>query len=142
LNLRHPIHLYKKKSSIDDYGGETITYNLLGLEFSLIRKRKGKEGEESKAQTATRIVNFIIRYRKDINEGDLITYEDERGENDYNILSIEEYQKHGNKMYLIVQGKMSSNIIKKQNFTTINPAILLENGAPILNESYLEIYQG
>jgi hypothetical protein len=37
---------------------------------------------------------------------------------------------------------MSSNIIKKQNFTTINPAILLENGAPILNESYLEIYQG
>ena len=81
------------------------------------------------------IIGVLLLY---INE---LRYELTTEKND-NILSIEEYQKHGNKMYLIVQGKMSSNIIKKQNFTTINPAILLENGAPILNESYLEIYQG
>jgi SPP1 family predicted phage head-tail adaptor len=142
MNLRYLVYIYKKIAYSDEYGGETIKYAKLSKEFASIEYVKGKEGEESKAQTATRVLNFVIRYREDINEGDIITYEDERGENDYNILSIEEYQKHGNKMYLIVQGKMSSNIIKKQNFTTINPAILLENGAPILNESYLEIYQG
>ena len=113
MNLRHPIHLYKKKSSIDDYGGETIAYSLLGLEFSLIIKRKGKEGEESKAQTATRIVNFVIRYRKDINEGDLITYQDERGMNDYNIISIQEYKKKSFRMYLIIECEMYSNVVKK-----------------------------
>ena len=94
------------------------------------------------AQTAKRKVFFIIRYRTDLNEGDVISYKDERGTNDYNITSINEYQKRGYKMYLIVEGMMANNIVKRQELTTIQPAILQEDGTPILNESYLEIYQG
>ena len=45
-------------------------------------------------------------------------------------------------MYLIVEGMMANNIVKRQELTTIQPAILQEDGTPILNESYLEIYQG
>ena len=114
----------------------------MSSEFADIEKQKGSEGEESSAQTAKRKAFFIIRFRDDINEGDLITYKDERGENDYNITAINEYQKRGYKMYLVVEAMMANNITKKQELTTVQPAILQEDGTPILNESYLEIYQG
>ena len=45
-------------------------------------------------------------------------------------------------MYLVVEAMMANNIVKKQELTTVQPAILQEDGTPILNESYLEIYQG
>jgi len=142
LRLRYPIELHRKIVERDDYGGEDIRYGLLSSEFADIQKQKGTEGEESSAQTAKRKVFFIIRYRTDLNEGDVISYTDERGTNDYNITSINEYQKRGYKMYLIVEGMMANNIVKRQELTTIQPAILQEDGTPILNESYLEIYQG
>ena len=142
MRLRHPIDIYKKIVERDSYGGEDIRYGLLSSEFADIQKQKGTEGEESSAQTAKRKVFFIIRYRTDLNEGDVISYTDERGTNDYNITSINEYQKRGYKMYLIVEGMMANNIVKRQELTTIQPAILQEDGTPILNESYLEIYQG
>jgi len=142
LRLRYPIDIYKKIVERDSYGGEDIRYGLLSSEFADIEKQKGSEGEESSAQTAKRKAFFIIRYREDINEGDLITYKDERGENDYNITAINEYQKRGYKMYLVVEAMMANNIIKKQELTTVQPAILQEDGTPILNESYLEMYQG
>jgi len=142
LRLRYPIDIYKKIVERDNYGGEDIRYGLLSSEFADIEKQKGSEGEESSAQTAMRKAFFIIRYRDDINEGDLITYKDERGENDYNITAINEYQKRGYKMYLVVEAMMANNITKKQELTTVQPAILQEDGTPILNESYLEIYQG
>jgi len=142
LRLRYPIELHRKIVERDDYGGEDIRYGLLSSEFADIQKQKGTEGEESNAQTAKRKVFFIIRYRTDLNEGDVISYTDERGTNDYNITSINEYQKRGYKMYLIVEGMMANNIVKRQELTTIQPAILQEDGTPILNESYLEIYQG
>ena len=142
MRLRYPIELHRKIVKRDDYGGEDIRYGLLSSEFADIEKQKGTEGEESNAQTAKRKVFFIIRYRTDLNEGDVISYTDERGTNDYNITSINEYQKRGYKMYLIVEGMMANNIVKRQELTTIQPAILNEDGTPILNESYLEIYQG
>ena len=142
MRLRYPIELHRKIVERDDYGGEDIRYGLLSSEFADIQKQKGTEGEESNAQTAKRKVFFIIRYRIDLNEGDVISYTDERGTNDYNITSINEYQKRGYKMYLIVEGMMANNIVKRQELTTIQPAILQEDGTPILNESYLEIYQG
>ena len=142
MRLRYPIDIYKKIVERDSYGGEDIRYGLLSSEFADIEKQKGLEGEESSAQTAKRKAFFIIRYRDDINEGDLITYKDERGENDYNITAINEYQKRGYKMYLVVEAMMANNITKKQELTTVQPAILQEDGTPILNESYLEIYQG
>ena len=142
MRLRYPIELHRKIVERDDYGGEDIRYGLLSSEFADIQKQKGTEGEESSAQTAKRKVFFIIRYRTDLNEGDVISYTDERGTNDYNITSINEYQKRGYKMYLIVEGMMANNIVKRQELTTIQPAILQEDGTPILNESYLEIYQG
>ena len=142
MRLRYPIELHRKIVIRDDYGGEDIRYGLLSSEFADIQKQKGTEGEESSAQTAKRKVFFIIRYRTDLNEGDVISYTDERGTNDYNITSINEYQKRGYKMYLIVEGMMANNIVKRQELTTIQPAILQEDGTPILNESYLEIYQG
>ena len=142
MRLRYPIDIYKKIVERDSYGGEDIRYGLLSSEFADIQKQKGTEGEESNAQTAKRKVFFIIRYRTDLNEGDVISYTDERGTNDYNITSINEYQKRGYKMYLIVEGMMANNIVKRQELTTIQPAILQEDGTPILNESYLEIYQG
>ena len=142
MRLRYPIDIYKKIVERDSYGGEDIRYGLLSSEFADIQKQKGTEGEESSAQTAKRKVFFIIRYRTDLNEGDVISYTDERGTNDYNITSINEYQKRGYKMYLIVEGMMANNIVKRQELTTIQPAILQEDGTPILNESYLEIYQG
>ena len=134
MRLRYPIDIYKKIVERDSYGGEDIRYGLLSSEFADIEKQKGSEGEESSAQTAKRKAFFIIRFRDDINEGDLITYKDERGENDY--------QKRGYKMYLVVEAMMANNITKKQELTTVQPAILQEDGTPILNESYLEIYQG
>ena len=142
MRLRYPIELHRKIVERDDYGGEDIRFGLLSSEFADIQKQKGTEGEESSAQTAKRKVFFIIRYRTDLNEGDVISYTDERGTNDYNITSINEYQKRGYKMYLIVEGMMANNIVKRQELTTIQPAILQEDGTPILNESYLEIYQG
>lgn len=142
MRLRYPIELHRKIVVRDDYGGEDIRFALLSSEFADIQKQKGTEGEESSAQTAKRKVFFIIRYRTDLNEGDVISYTDERGANDYNITSINEYQKRGYKMYLIVEGMMANNIVKRQELTTIQPAILQEDGTPILNESYLEIYQG
>ena len=142
MRLRYPIELHRKIVERDDYGGEDIRFALLSSEFADIQKQKGTEGEESNAQTAKRKVFFIIRYRTDLNEGDVISYTDERGTNDYNITSINEYQKRGYKMYLIVEGMMANNIVKRQELTTIQPAILQEDGTPILNESYLEIYQG
>ena len=142
MRLRYPIELHRKIVERDDYGGEDIRYGLLSSEFADIQKQKGTEGEESSAQTAKRKVFFIIRYRTDLNEGDVISYTDERGTNDYNITSINEYQKRGYKMYLNVEGMMANNIVKRQELTTIQPAILQEDGTPILNESYLEIYQG
>ena len=142
MRLRYPIDIYKKIVERDSFGGEDIRYGLLSSEFADIEKQKGSEGEESSAQTAMRKAFFIIRFRDDINEGDLITYKDERGENDYNITAINEYQKRGYKMYLVVEAMMANNITKKQELTTVQPAILQENGTPILNESYLEIYQG
>ena len=142
MRLRYPIDIYKKIVERDSFGGEDIRYGLLSSEFADIEKQKGSEGEESSAQTAMRKAFFIIRYRDDINEGDLITYKDERGENDYNITAINEYQKRGYKMYLVVEAMMANNITKKQELTTVQPAILQEDGTPILNESYLEIYQG
>ena len=142
MRLRYPIELHRKIVVRDDYGGEDIRFALLSSEFADIEKQKGSEGEESNAQTAKRKVFFIIRYRTDLNEGDVISYTDERGTNDYNITSINEYQKRGYKMYLIVEGMMANNIVKRQELTTIQPAILQEDGTPILNESYLEIYQG
>ena len=142
MRLRYPIELHRKIVERDDYGGEDIRFGLLSSEFADIQKQKGTEGEESNAQTAKRKVFFIIRYRTDLNEGDVISYTDERGTNDYNITSINEYQKRGYKMYLIVEGMMANNIVKRQELTTIQPAILQEDGTPILNESYLEIYQG
>ena len=142
MRLRYPIELHRKIVIRDDYGGEDIRFALLSSEFADIQKQKGTEGEESNAQTAKRKVFFIIRYRTDLNEGDVISYTDERGTNDYNITSINEYQKRGYKMYLIVEGMMANNIVKRQELTTIQPAILQEDGTPILNESYLEIYQG
>lgn len=142
MRLRYPIELHRKIVERDGYGGEDIRFALLSSEFADIQKQKGTEGEESNAQTAKRKVFFIIRYRTDLNEGDVISYTDERGTNDYNITSINEYQKRGYKMYLIVEGMMANNIVKRQELTTIQPAILQEDGTPILNESYLEIYQG
>ena len=142
MRLRYPIELHRKIVVRDDYGGEDIRFALLSAEFADIEKQKGTESEESNAQTAKRKVFFIIRYRTDLNEGDVISYKDERGTNDYNITSINEYQKRGYKMYLIVEGMMANNIVKRQELTTIQSAILQEDGTPILNESYLEIYQG
>ena len=142
MRLRYPIDIYKKIVERDCFGGEDIRYGLLSSEFADIEKQKGSECEESSAQTAKRKAFFIIRYRDDINEGDLITYKDERGENDYNITAVNEYQKRGYKMYLVVEAMMANNITKKQELTTVQPAILQEDGTPILNESYLEIYQG
>ena len=90
MRLRYPIELHRKIVERDDYGGEDIRYGLLSSEFADIQKQKGTEGEESSAQTAKRKVFFIIRYRTDLNEGDVISYTDERGTNDYNITSINE----------------------------------------------------
>ena len=113
MRLRYPIELHRKIVERDDYGGEDIRFALLSAEFADIEKQKGTETEESNAQTAKRKVFFIIRYRTDLNEGDVISYKDERGTNDYNITSINEYQKRGYKMYLIVEGMMANNIVKR-----------------------------
>lgn len=112
MKLRYPIALYKKAAIKDDYGGEDISYNLLDNVWADIIDSADSEEEASESMTAKRSYFFIMRYRDDLNESDLIRYEDERGTNDYNIISINEDFSKNYKMYIKVEAEMFSNVVK------------------------------
>ena len=112
MKLRYPIKLYQKTVVKDDYGGEDISYTLLDEVFADIEDSSDSEVEESKSQTAKRAFYFIMRYRDDLNESDIIRYTDERGHNDYDIISINEDFTKGYKMYIKVEAEMASNVVK------------------------------
>lgn len=68
----------------DYFGQRTIDFTTLAVVWAKVEEKRGSEGEQSNQIVATRMVEFLIRYRSDVNEQMRIVY---RG-NIYEIQSI------------------------------------------------------
>lgn len=58
----------------DAFGQEVKTFSTLGSVWANVKERVGREGEEGDMIAATKKVEFIIRYRSDVNEEMRISY--------------------------------------------------------------------
>jgi len=70
--------------SVDTFGQRVQTFSTLAVVWAKVEEKRGSEGEDSNQIVATRMVEFLIRYRAGLNERMRIVY---RG-NTYMIESI------------------------------------------------------
>lgn len=70
--------------SVDTFGQRVQSFSTLAVVWAKVEEKRGMEGEQSNQIVATRMVEFLIRYRAGLNERMRIVY---RG-NTYMIESI------------------------------------------------------
>ena len=58
----------------DDFGQRVQTFSTLATVWAKIEERKGKEGELGNQLVATRLVDFVIRYKSGLDERMRISY--------------------------------------------------------------------
>ena len=76
------IDIVRENRQADGIGGETITHQLIARQIAAkFRQMTGREGERYDAVVAEEMAVFVIRYREDIAENDVVKW---RGQN-YNI---------------------------------------------------------
>lgn len=71
--------------STDSFGQEAKTYSTLASVWANVKEKVGSEGEDGDMIAATKKVEFIIRYRTDVNEQMRISY----NSNTYKIQAIQ-----------------------------------------------------
>jgi SPP1 family predicted phage head-tail adaptor len=70
--------------SVDTFGQRVQSFSTLAVVWAKVEEKRGAEGEQSNQIVATRMVEFLIRYRAGLNERMRVVY---RG-NTYMIESI------------------------------------------------------
>ena len=145
ISLTELVQIFKKEVLRDDYGGEDIRYSLFATQMAKTEKGKGSDSEKeiNKRNTALRDVYFIIRYREDLQTDMYIKYKDELGENNYNIIVINEYQKYGRKKYLILTTIQANTNFKINEVVPSENALLAEDLTPLAldqNDNILILY--
>ncbi len=70
--------------SVDTFGQRVQSFSTLAVVWAKVEEKRGMEGEQSNQIVATRMVEFLIRYRAGLNERMRVVY---RG-NTYMIESI------------------------------------------------------
>jgi SPP1 family predicted phage head-tail adaptor len=83
--LDRRITLQTFSETTDTFGQEVKTYSTLASVWANVKESIGKEGEDGDMIAATKKVEFIIRYRTDVNEQMRITYNN----NTYKIQAIQ-----------------------------------------------------
>jgi SPP1 family predicted phage head-tail adaptor len=85
-DLDRRVSLYTFTSSPDDFGQRVETPTLLATVWASVQASGGREQKEANKETATNELQFIIRFRTDINEKTRIVYSG----NNYDIIEIQE----------------------------------------------------
>lgn len=90
--LDRVIYFYQRDDVRDDFGGLSEQFIEYSRCFANVSKKPVSDDntEISGKQTAERNINFIIRYRTDLNEDMIVKFDDELGTKYYKILSINE----------------------------------------------------
>jgi SPP1 family predicted phage head-tail adaptor len=104
--LDERIEFKVRQVGADSIGGTLNTFSSLGSCWcKVVKNAKSNDNEEHSGKvTGEREVEFIIRYRTDLNESYFIKYEDELGVKYYKIESIEELSKDRRKAFLSIKG--------------------------------------
>jgi SPP1 family predicted phage head-tail adaptor len=64
-------------TTTDDFGEVVKSFTTLANVWAKVEEKRGNEGEDGNQLVATKRVEFLIRYRSDINEQMRITYNNE-----------------------------------------------------------------
>ena len=64
-------------TTTDDFGEVVKSFTTLANVWAKVEEKRGHEGEDGNQLVATKRVEFLIRYRSDINEQMRITYNNE-----------------------------------------------------------------
>ena len=72
--LDRRITLQTFSETTDSFGQEVKTYSTLASVWANVKEKVGSEGEDGDMLAATKKVEFIIRYRTDVNEQMRISY--------------------------------------------------------------------
>jgi SPP1 family predicted phage head-tail adaptor len=64
-------------TTTDDFGEVVKSFTTLANVWAKVEEKRGNEGEDGNQLVATKRVEFLIRYRSDINEQMRITYNSE-----------------------------------------------------------------
>ena len=72
--LDRRITLQTFSEATDSFGQEVKTYSTLASVWANVKEKVGSEGEDGDMLAATKKVEFIIRYRTDVNEQMRISY--------------------------------------------------------------------
>ena len=83
--LDRRITLQTFSETTDSFGQEVKTYSTLTSVWANVKEKVGSEGEDGDMLAATKKVEFIIRYRTDVNEQMRISY----NSNTYKITAIQ-----------------------------------------------------
>ena len=83
--LDRRITLQTFSEATDSFGQEVKTYSTLTSVWANVKEKVGSEGEDGDMLAATKKVEFIIRYRTDVNEQMRISY----NSNIYKITAIQ-----------------------------------------------------
>jgi SPP1 family predicted phage head-tail adaptor len=83
--LDRRITIQEFSESVDTYGQRVKSFLTLATVWSKVVEGIGKEGEEGEQITASKKVDFVIRYRNDINEQMRVVY----NSNTYKIEAIQ-----------------------------------------------------
>lgn len=83
--LDRRITLQTFSEATDSFGQEVKTYSTLTSVWANVKEKIGSEGEDGDMLAATKKVEFIIRYRTDVNEQMRISY----NSNTYKIQAIQ-----------------------------------------------------
>lgn len=103
--LDERIEFKVRQVGADSIGGTLNTFSSLGSCWcKVVKNFKGNDNEEHSGKiTAEREIEFVVRYRTDLNESYFIKYSDELGDKYYKIESIEELSGDRRKAFLSIR---------------------------------------